>query len=298
MPDRTNPLPRPAAPPSAEVTTHLEVAPGSFGGISTARMHPGLTLVPPEDQDTLLGLQLTLEYERAVGGMRSVLTFGAMMMQLRERLALTVPTVGIGVHLNTNAHGGHSMPRGPQAKDGGMNGWLDRHAPAVKRQTAQRLEEVAKAVALEYETIVGIKCAKQIGLGALVTTPAEDLPEPLRAKQLELFCFMDGTSQRSWLDKLRPALPRGGDTSHAPKLSPEEKHAQIIAALRADAMTLFESTLALGPAWRVLTDAEIETGAEVLEEKAAELRAWLKTPNSRRPVLDAAKALISSAPQP
>ena len=250
-----------------------------FGGQLAARVPAG-ALTVDDDVDTTLGLQLTVEYERAVGGMRSVLTFGAMMMQLRERL-------------NLPARG---QVGGKDAKGCGLEGWLTMHAPAIKRQTAQRLEEVAKGVALEYEKIVGTKCAKQFSLAALVTTPAEDLPEGARLKQLDLFAFVDGTSQRSWLDKLKPHEARGGDTSTKGRaLTPEEQQAKTVDALHEDCMACFRAVDFLGPKYRILNDPEVETGIELLRAKADEMEAWLKTPKAKRPVLDAVKALLGEA---
>jgi hypothetical protein len=46
----------------------------------------------------------------------------------------------------------------------------------------------------------------------LATKPAAELPEKLRKKQLELWDFVSGTSQRSWLDRLAPVVARAGAT--------------------------------------------------------------------------------------
>ena len=139
--------------------------------------------------DALLGAQLTEQYHRATGGMVEVLKFGAMLMRLEELLSPRVDS----------KHSGS----GRFAKGTGLKAWLAEHAPDVSVSTAKRLKAVAENVALEYKDIVGAKVAKQITLADLACTPSEELSEPMRAKQMELFDFVRGTSQRSWLPAFR-----------------------------------------------------------------------------------------------
>jgi hypothetical protein len=153
----------------------------------------GATHPNPEAQ---LAQQLTDQYHRATGGMVEVLRFGAMMMQLREGIVSTR---------------GHVATGGAKSKDSGIKGWLEKHCPDIKRETAYRLEAVTKAVAEQYAKIVGPKVAKRFALQDLVTMPAESLPEDIRAKQLLLFDYVSGTSQRSWWERLSPKS-KGGKT--------------------------------------------------------------------------------------
>lgn len=147
-------------------------------------------------QIALMRQQLSEQYPRAVAAMVEILKFGAMMMRFREIL------------MSTRGH--KELPRGVNAKDGGLKALL----PAeINRVTAYRFEEIAKAIALDYEEVVGKKIARQFSLPDLVTTPAKDLPAAAQAKQLSLFDYVAGTSQRSWLDRIRPEKARGGDNT-------------------------------------------------------------------------------------
>ena len=87
--------------------------------------------------DREMGAQLTAQYERATGGMREVLKFGAMMMMLRVEVVSKLDTT--------------VATRGPTAKDTGVKKWIEEHAPKVQRSTAYRFEDVAKAVVKAYE---------------------------------------------------------------------------------------------------------------------------------------------------
>lgn len=135
----------------------------------------------------LLGKQLTEQYQKAVGGMREVLIFGAMLMQVRE----VVSTCG------------HNSTRGPQTKGDGLKGWLAEYAPNISRSTAYRFLGIAEVIQREYTMLVGSRVAKVYTLSDLVTAPAADLPDFAQKKQLELFDYVAGTSQRSWLDRYR-----------------------------------------------------------------------------------------------
>jgi hypothetical protein len=145
-------------------------------------------------EDVLKGRQLTEQYHRATGGMREVLIFGAMMLQLRRE------------HPELAQRGGDRRSKSNVDFDQKMTlrGWLELHAPEVKYATAQRFLAVTESVACEYPAIVGPKVARSIDLATLVTTPAKKLDDRLAAKQLELFEWVNGTSQRSWLDRFSP----------------------------------------------------------------------------------------------
>lgn len=142
--------------------------------------------------DQELGHQLTAQYRRAVSGMREVLAFGAMLWQVENTLS-NVDKVSVRGRV-TDGNG---------LKGGGLKGWLEQYAPEISRPTAYRFLGIAKAVAEEYETIVGARVAKTYDLPALVLAKTEDLPQHAQLKQGELFEFVSGTSQRSWLDQFK-----------------------------------------------------------------------------------------------
>lgn len=177
---------------------------------------PG-TLTLASTEDALKGQQLTTQYHRATGGMKEVVIFGAMMMQLREEH----PEM-------TQAHRPKKLStRGQLSENEGpvtLSKWLETYAPEVKRTTAIRFLHVTEAIAEDYAQIVGAKVAKLMPMEQLVTTALDELPALAQPKQLELFEWINGTSQRSWLDRFNPDSPqtRGHKTkvtqgNHKPK---------------------------------------------------------------------------------
>lgn len=137
--------------------------------------------------------------------MKEVLIFGAMMMQLRE------------LHPETTQHGGKRQSSSTvELERVTLRGWLEKHAPEVKLTTALRFLAVTQSVAVEYEQIVGVKAAKSMALTELVTTPTKQLDERMQRMQLELFEWVNGTSQKSWLDKFMPRK-----LNHPPKPTAE-----------------------------------------------------------------------------
>ena len=163
--------------------------------------------------DALMGSQLTEQYHRAVGGMREVLRFGAMMLQLRENL-FTREQVSVGGRGN---------------KDG-ISLWLSEHAPEVNRTTAYRFMHVAEAVAAQF------KAPAKVSFIELATKPAAELPAKLREKQLELFEFIDGTSQRSWLDTFKPRNAGG----YRPRKGEPPTVEDLAATAKFEAETVFQ----------------------------------------------------------
>lgn len=154
-------------------------------------------------EDALKGQQLTTQYHRATGGMKEVVIFGAMMMQLREE------------HPEMTKPGGDRRPlskRGQCSEDDAplsLSKWLEAHAPEVKRTTALRFLHVTEAIAQDgYAQIVGAKVAKLMPMQQLVTTALDELPALAQPKQLELFEWINGTSQKSWLDRFSPESPQ------------------------------------------------------------------------------------------
>lgn len=164
------------------------------------------SLVPKTDdqssaQIVLMCQQLSEQYPRAVAAMVEILKFGAMMMRFREIVSSKLEETMTQVP---------RAQRGPSAKGRGFETLIPKE---IKIATAYRFEEIAKAIALDYEAVVGKKVASQFSLPDLVTTPANELPAQAQAKQLSLFDYVSGTSQRSWLDRIRPEKPRGGDNT-------------------------------------------------------------------------------------
>lgn len=161
--------------------------------------------------DREMGAQLTAQYERATGGMREVLKFGAMMMMLRVEVVSKLDTT--------------VATRGPTAKDTGVKKWIEEHAPKVQRSTAYRFEDVAKAVVKAYE--LPARITKRLTFEQLVTTPAKNLDDDARSAQEKLFAFVDGTSQKSLLDNFRAAKPfgaglRDSQRKHTPHGDPND----------------------------------------------------------------------------
>jgi len=169
--------------------------------------------IPSEIDHNAIGKQLTTQYQKAVSGMQDVLIFGAMLMEIRK----IVGTVA------------HDRPKGGgrDTKGGGLKAWLEENAPDISRRTAYRFLGVAEGVALEYQKIVGVKVAKAYTLESLVTTPADQLPEPMRAKQLDLFNYVNGTTQTSWMDRFKARdlenLPGGDQGGRKKKITMEMK---------------------------------------------------------------------------
>lgn len=153
------------------------------------------------DSDALKGQQLTEQYHRATGGMKEVIIFGAMMMQLREEHPEMTKRGNPKLQMSKRGQLENEAPL-PLSK------WLETYAPQVKRTTALRFLHVTEAINGNYAEIVGAKVAKLISLPDLVTKPAAELPAGCEAKQLELFEFVNGTSQRSWLDMFSPESPQ------------------------------------------------------------------------------------------
>ncbi|MFL6416130.1 MAG: hypothetical protein ACJ74Y_10750 [Bryobacteraceae bacterium] len=167
-----------------------------------------------DHQDKLLGQQLDEQYERATGGMREVLKFGAMMMMLRAHIVSTRGKVATG---------------GADSKGTGIKAFVEKHTKKVKLSTGYRFEDVAKAVQKAYE--LPARVAKALPFEQLVTTPTKDLPEFARSAQEKVFEFVDGTSQRSLLDEFKEPGERGGARSKGDKNkkeTAEEAHDRIL----------------------------------------------------------------------
>lgn len=186
----------------------------TFKTLTTTK--PG-TLTLAATEDALMGEQLTTQYRRAVGGMQEVVIFGAMMIKLREKFP-EITKKG-GDRRSKSTRGVSSDQPEPIT----LKKWLSTYAPEVKEASAYRFLHVTESVAESYKEIVGAKTAKMISLPDLVTTPKEELPNGCEAKQMALFDFVNGTSQKSWLDMFSPESPqkRASKTREAEPLKPK-----------------------------------------------------------------------------
>jgi hypothetical protein len=222
--------------------------------------------------DAAIAAELTQQYHRATGGMIEVLKFGAMMKQLR----------------NSKFHDGiKKLPRGRNSTDGGITAWLKEHCPEVAPSSAWRLEDVADGVEKVYQEIVGTKVAKQYSLPQLVLADAKDLPEPVRAKQLELFGYVAGTTRKSWLDQLSPAKSKGGKTYERDgtkgKITPPTMDQKRDALRQLNAETGEKLRhLCEFQSYVVADDAEIDGLIDHLSEALKRVKAWQKMNTDQR----------------
>lgn len=200
-------------------------------------------LAVPASEDALMGEQLTTQYRRAVSGMQEVVIFGAMMIKLREKF----PEI---------------TKKGPAAKSKSTRGltldepapitlekWLNTYAPDVKKPTAYRFLHVTESIAGHYAEIVGAKTAKLISLPDLVTLPAKELPRGCEAKQLQLFEFVNGTSQRSWLDMFSPESPQKRGHKTKVEQGNDKPKPKTTAQLTADAEAEMVTIMGMLRAW-------------------------------------------------
>lgn len=216
----------------------------------------------PVSDDAAIGQQLTAQYKRAVSGMREVLIFGAMLMQ-------------VDVTVSARGHGGKFGNKGT-----GLKGWLETYAPEISRPTAYRFLGITKAVTEEYEGIVGPQIAKRFGLPELVLTPPDQLPERARLKQGELFDFISGTSQRSWLDQFRSDgreqnggkrdRPNGTKRRTAAEKDFDDKEHRALEWYKFGFVSLRECALHPGDTWIHLPDEELANVADLAKRWAKE----------------------------
>lgn len=226
-----------------------------------------LQVIQGDDQDVIKGQQLTAVYHRAVGGMKDVIICGAMMLTLRDEHPELTKKGGDRRAMSTADIAAENTPLSLQK-------WLDKYAPKVKRTTALRFLGVTESVCEEYAQIVGAKVAKQFTLQALVTTPADELPPGAKAKQITLFDFVSGTSQRSWLDRFVAAKSGGGNhrttaTIIKPKTAKEleaEAEAEMTQIMNnLDAFFLAAHHTRVKPTTRETADAVLEEARKKLK---------------------------------
>jgi hypothetical protein len=225
-------------------------------------------------QDRLMGEQLTAQFERATGGMREVLIFAAMMMKLRESIV---------------SARGHVATGGADSKDSGIKAWIAENAPKINRATAYRLESVGKSVA-ERWTGLSDSLAKKITFPALVTEPEQKLAKidrRLPKKQKELFEYVQGTSQRSWLDQFRE-LRRGGNmyerngTKGQRKRLTNAEKIELLALFCTNAATTLRTALDTSTFRFARTDADLELLIHLADDLATRARAWRKLTKKER----------------
>ena len=187
------------------------------------------------------------------------------MMQLREVIESTRG-------LKTEKHVG----KGRFEAESGVEAWLKEHAPEVKKATAYRFLHVAEAVANEFEN------TSTLTFVDLVTTPTDQLPEPALLSQQELWDFVSGTSQRSWLDRFAPPAPKVINSPAKPVLgkSPEE----IETMHREEVMAVFSSAydLFLKKEWHYLTDEQIRGSIDMFNEFIIAAKAHIAVPKRDR----------------
>lgn len=217
-----------------------------------------------------MGEQLEEQYPRALGATREVLKFGAMLLHVRE------------VILPECSQRENIQNKGKTSKGQGLLGWLTKYAPEVNYKTACRFMDVAEAIRNSFA--LPARAAKQLTFSDLVTTPTDELDEQFRALQEKIFAFVEGTSQKSWLDQFRESQSRGGDTSaHRKKLTPEQERAQFLENCKTD----FEAALkALDPivckkTWQAssIPRSHLEEAADLFRQFARDISEFLK-PNA------------------
>jgi hypothetical protein len=222
-----------------------------------------------------MGAQLTAQYHRAVNAMPEILRFGAMMILLRD-------------HLFHDGKGDQSVRgkdiTGNGVKGDGVKGWLAQHAPDVKLSTAYRFECVTLSIAEDYAELVGPKVAKQYALPELVTADASKLPPFAAKKQQELFDHVAGTSQKSWLDKFRPAGGRGGDRGkqRAARTLTAEEAAAALRDICVSAGAAVDLMLKQQAFTAVAVDAELDGLHDLLADALTAVAAWRKLTKTER----------------
>jgi hypothetical protein len=223
----------------------------------------------PAFDDAAEGKELTTAFKEATSGMRRVLEFGARLWKVREVLS---------------ARGQNSPKRGPGSTENSLGNWLKEHAPDVNHSTAYRFLDVTEAIAQDYAQIVGQRVAKQFALCDLVTTPAADLPEDAREKQLSLFDYASGKSQRSWLDRFATPKGRGGDHGGGKGKGKPKSPEQQKAAMRERCNLLGEALQALitDKDYKILERIELDHLEDLLTELNTAVKGWAKKSANER----------------
>ncbi len=233
-----------------------------------------LTVLPPVpagDADSLMGRQITDQWERVKAGVREQIVLGAMMLKVRDRV--------------DSARGANSATRGPTTKGTGLKAWMETHAPTVSEGSAYRLMEIAEGIRENF-------ALKRIDLEMLLTAQLAGMDAVLAKKRGQIEEVIAGKSQRQLLLQFGggTAKERGGArtktvTDEVP-LTPAEAEAKFLQSCRDDFTThaMGIDTLALNGRWKApnITDGERDDAAAVLEKLAKEMKAFNKLPQKLR----------------
>ena len=240
----------PAAPaPATALVTRSELLPGPSALVSATG---------PLSEDALMGQQLTDQYDRACCAMSEVIKFGAMMLRIRETVFAR----------------GHCSGWGKVGD--GLKAWLERYAPQINRSTAYRFMNVAEAVAAEFSL------PKEVKFSELAITPTLELPENLREKQRELWAFVNGTSQRSWLDRLALTKPKKAPEQKtlAPDQRPEPRKKRSPDEL--DGLMDGVEKFAKEKLYQVWDDDDLDRAILILGRARDGVQAWRSLPKADR----------------
>lgn len=148
-----------------------------------------------DGRDRSAGAALSAQYRKAMDGMKEIVTFGAMMLAVRDELAKRL----------TATEG-----RGQFEAGSGLKGWLSEFAPEIPRQTAMRFMDLAGTVRQL------VRLSPGVDMVSLLTSSASQLQGGLAAKRAAIEKLIEGKSQRQlmlMIDEGASAGParRGGD---------------------------------------------------------------------------------------
>ncbi|MFH0907166.1 MAG: hypothetical protein V1929_00185 [bacterium] len=158
---------------------------------SDPAVSPHAVALHADPQEAQMAMQLSAQYQRAIGGLWHVMVFGAMMLKLRE-------------HLNS----ARGIQRGQIAYQGSIKEWIETNCPEVNTSTAWRF--MALAAGLKQELKLGAKA----DLCLLLDRDGAQLPPAQQKLRNSIALFLEGKSQRQLLFQFAVAdpKPRGGDT--------------------------------------------------------------------------------------
>lgn len=131
--------------------------------------------------ETLMAAQLTEQYKRVTGWPGEVVKFGAMMLNLQEKIV-------------NSARGINSRPmRGPGSSSGSLKQWIKERCPEISISTAWRCMAIAEGIRDKFQI------GRRVDLLALLTAEHKDLEPKLLKKRADIRGFLEGKSQRQLL---------------------------------------------------------------------------------------------------
>ena len=147
-----------------------------------------------DGRDRSAGAALSAQYRKAMDGMKEIVTFGAMMLAVRDELAKRLAQSG-----------GHGKEEGA-----GLKAWLKEYSPDVNERTARRFMDLADTVRQL------VRLSPGVDMVSLLTSSASQLQGGLAAKRAAIEKLIEGRSQRQlmlMIDEGASAGParRGGD---------------------------------------------------------------------------------------